>query len=345
MTPILIAAGVTLLASFLCSLFEAALYAVRPAMLEVLRARGVRGANRLARLRENVEEPIAAILTVNTVAHTIGATWCGAMVAEEFGSPAVGIFATVFTILVLLLTEIVPKSVGVRYADVIGPRIAMPLQIMIWMTWPIVRVVRGLMHLVTGGPHSEVPSEEEVVILAQQAASGGEVRAEEQRWVKNALRLDRFQAGDLRTPRTVVESLDANISVRDLLEHLEAWVHSRVPVTDGDPDKVIGMVYRREVVDVALRDPQADRLVRDLLHPIPFVPESMAANELLHQFIEDRTHMVAVVDEYGGFEGVVTLEDVLECLLGEQIVDEHDQVADLQALALERGKRRRPSDD
>lgn len=339
MTMIVIVASLTLLASFLCSLFEAALYAVPPAQIEVLRRRGTRGAARLARLRENVEEPIAAILTVNTIAHTVGAAWCGAMVGKEMGSQAVGIFAAVFTVLVLAVTEIVPKSLGVRYAAKLGPLMVGPLQLMIWSMWPIVWVVKRAM----GGlsAHDAGPTEDEVEVISRMAANSGAVRAEEHRWVRNALHLDRVTAGDLRTPRTVVETLEADTPIRDLLDRVERWVHSRVPVVeDSDPDKIIGLVHRREVLDAALRSPDKRLLIRDLLREIRFVPEQMPANELLSLFIADRAHMFVVVDEYGGVEGVVTLEDVLESLLGAEIVDEHDQVEDMQRLALERSRER-----
>ncbi len=332
MTAILLVAGGTLFASFLCSLFEAALYAISPARIEVLRERGVRGAERLARLRRDVEEPIAAILTVNTIAHTVGAAWCGAMVGREMGSRAVGVFAAVFTVLVLAATEIVPKSLGVRYAATLGPIIVLPLQWMIWSVWPVVWIVKRAMSRLSGVAHG--PTEEEVEVVSRMAAHRGTVRPEEHRWVRNALHLDRMTAGDLRTPRTVVETLDADTPLRDLLTHVDRWVHSRVPVVeDEDADQVLGLVYRREVLDAALRRPDEELFVRDLMRPIRFVPETMPANELLDLFLADRTHIVAVVDEYGGFEGVVTLEDVLECLLGAKIVDEHDTVEDMQTLA------------
>lgn len=340
MTPILIVGTLTLLASFLCSLFEAALYAISPARIELLREKGVRGAERLANLREDVEEPITAILTVNTIAHTVGAAWCGAMVGKEFGSAAVGIFAAAFTVLVLTVTEIVPKTLGVRYATALGPMIAFPLQIMIWSVWPIVWLVRVIMKRFSGT--ADGPTEDEIEIVSRMAARSGSVRAEEHRWVRNALHLDRTTAGDLRTPRTVVETLDADTPVRELLEDVSGWVHSRVPVVENaDPDRVLGVVYRREALDAALRRPEEELIVRDLLRPIRFVPETTRADKLLTLFLEDRAHMFAVVDEYGGMEGVVTLEDVLECLLGAEIVDEHDQVEDMQRLALERSRKRR----
>ena len=344
MTLILIVGGLTLLASFLCSLFEAALYAVTPAKLEVLKKKGVPGARRLARMRDNVEEPIAAILSINTVAHTVGSAWCGAMVAEAFGPKAVGIFAAVYTVLVLVLTEIIPKSFGVRYASVVGPRIAWPLQWMIWLAWPIARPARAFMSLLTKGKHDTGPTEEEVMHLSSLAAKHGLVRMDESRLVQNALRLDRVVARDLCTPRTVVETLPADLRVADVPALEGGWTHSRVPLTDGDKtDDVIGLVYRREVFDLLLQGP-GDKTLRDLVHPLRFVPETMPAHELLDLFLRHRRHLMAVVDEYGGLEGVVTLEDVLEELLGQEIVDEHDEFEDMQELARKRHEARRPAD-
>jgi CBS domain containing-hemolysin-like protein len=302
----------------------------------MLKERGATGARRIWQLRQDVEAPIAAILTVNTIAHTVGAAWCGAMVSDEFGSRALGVFAAVFTVLVLALTEIVPKSLGVRFAGPLGPFIVWPLQLMIWSVAPVVWVARWSMRLLTGRAHSGVPSEEEVVLFSRLAARGGAVRGEEHRWVRNALLLDQSTAADLLTPRTVIETLPADTSVAELRDQAPAWRHSRVPVTEGgDLDRVIGIVLRREVFDAALTGREGLRL-RELMHPIRFVPATMPAHRLLTLFLQNRTHLVGVLDEYGGLDGIVTLEDVLECLLGEEIVDEHDEVADLQELARER---------
>ena len=167
MTEILLVASLTLLASFLCSLFEAALYSVRPSQIEVLKERGAPGADRLARLRDDIEAPVAAILTVNTAAHTVGASWCGAMVAVEFGNYAIGAFAALFTVLVLAVTEIVPKSLGVRFAATLAPRIVWPLQIMIWSVWPVVWLARCSMRLITRRGEFTGPSEEELIVSLQ----------------------------------------------------------------------------------------------------------------------------------------------------------------------------------
>lgn len=338
MTAILVIATITLAISFLCSLFEAALYAVNPSQIELMRKNQVRGAEKLATLRADVEEPIAAILTVNTIAHTIGSAWCGALVSAEFGSQAFGIFAAVFTFLVLAFTEIVPKSIGFRFATGLAPRIAWPLQWMTWLSYPIARPARFAMRKLTGGESEDGPSEDELVVFARMAAREGKVRREEHQWVRNALLLDQKSAADLRTPRPVVNTLTADLTVSQAVEQQLDQAHSRVPVMEeAGSDSVVGMVYRRELFEHALRN-RPNVPITEIMKPIRHVPESMPGHALMRLFLRDRKHMVAVVDEYGSFEGIVTLEDVLEALLGEEIVDEHDIVVDMQAHARERMK-------
>ncbi len=332
MAWIITVALLTLAASFLCSLLEAVLYTITPSQIALLRKQERPGIERLARMRVEIEEPIAAILTINTIAHTVGSAWCGAMVGTEFGSAAVGVFAAVFTFLVLTITEIIPKSIGVRFATTLAPFVAWPLQFMVWIALPVARPAKALMHLMTGKAALEVPTEEEVLLFSEIAASHGSVRLEEHQWLENALRLDSVLAKDLRTPRNVVESFPADTPIAEAGALSKRWVHSRAPIYEGeDPEKVVGLVFRREVGDAALAE--RGGTLADLAHPLRFVPESMPAHTLLDLFIKKRRHMVGLIDEYGGFEGVVTLEDVLECLLGEEIVDEHDEIEDMQELA------------
>ncbi len=334
MTPILIVAGLTLFASFLCSLFEAALYSITPSQLELLKRDGSPGSKRLAALRENVEEPIAAILTINTVAHTIGSAVCGAMVKDYYNTDkSVAIFAAVFTFLVLGLTEIIPKSLGVRYAQSLGPRVSTPIQWMVWISYPIARPSKTVMRWLTGGADTDGPSEDEIVLFSKLALTAGGVRKDEHRWLKGALRLDQATAGELRTPRTVVTTLDASLTVGEVTAEGTQWVHSRFPVTENSsPDSVVGVVFRRDILQAAIEGSK-DTPIRTLIKPLAVVPEAMPAHELMAEFIRSRRHMVAVADEYGGFEGVVTLEDVFEQLIGEEIVDEFDIHEDMQQAA------------
>lgn len=333
MSSILAVALLTLATSFLCSLFEAALYAITPSQVELLKQGRRKGARRLERLREDIEEPIAAILTLNTIAHTVGAAWCGAMVAKLYGEGAVLWFATFFTIAVLVLTEIIPKSLGVRHAPTLAPRLAVPLQLMTWIAWPIARPTRAAMRLLSSGHKQKGPSEEEVLVFAQLASRHGQVRREEGTWVENALNLDRVRAKEIMTPRPVVESLPADMTIAQAMARAGRWVHSRIPLLDPKNSEVFdGMLHRREVFDAGVSG-KGEQTLSTLRRELDTVPESMPAHQLLRLFLQRRRHMVAVVDEYGSYQGIVTLEDVLETLLGTEIVDEYDQIVDMQAHA------------
>lgn len=332
MTLIIVVATVTLFASFLCSILEAALYAITPSQLEVLKKKKVIGARRFAKFRERPDEPIAAILTVNTVAHTVGAAWLGALVKEE-GGLSLGLFTAGFTLLVLAGTELVPKSLGIRYAPRLVPILTGPLQLLVWISWPLAQPAKAFIERLTGSSGSHAaPTEEEIIAMSKIAARGGELTSREMRWVENALMLDSVSAKDLMTPRPVVQSLGAETTVGEAVKRLVGVRHSRMPIYDGNPDKLIGLVHRRDVHDCFVRGAAKVR-VRDLIQPLDVVHSGTKGPQLLEKFIRDKRHMVAVLDEYGGFEGIVTLEDVIECLLGAEIVDEHDEHEDMQEFA------------
>jgi CBS domain containing-hemolysin-like protein len=335
MTEILLVAGITLLVSFLCSLFESSLYALSPSQAETLAASGRFGTRRLQLLRDHVDEPIAAILSINTIANTAGAAWFGSLVAAHYGdgSNALALGTALLTFAILLVAEIIPKSLGVRYAKQFGPLIAWPLQFMVWLVWPVVKASALLMRLLTRGGEPEAPSEAEVEVLAREAAQQGSMRAQEYRWVRNALALDRVMARDVMTPRTVVASLPADTRICDIDPADHPWKYSRVPITKGpNLDGLIGIAYQKQVFEEVLAG-RNETAMRDIARPIDIVPETMLGHDLLSKLLRDRVHMVAVADEFGGIEGIVTLEDVLESLLGSEIVDEHDEVTDMQQLA------------
>ncbi len=338
MTTIILIALFTLAVSFLCSTLEATLYSLTMPQLDVLRDRGVFGAERFSKFRADVGEPIAAILTVNTIANVVGAAICGGLVAERFGDAALGVFSAIFTVAVLALAEIVPKSIGVRFGKSLVPLLVWPLQILIWVSLPIARTCSLMIRRLTRGAGVEAPTDEEIIAMSKQAARVGELTVLERTWVENALRLDEVSASDLLTPRTVVQFLSADRRVDGLEADRAKLVHSRMPVTEGDDlDRIVGVVYRRDLFDALAADRGA-LTVRDLMHTIDFVPETIKGPQLLDRFIRRKRHMVAVIDEYGGFEGLVTLEDVMECMLGVEIVDEHDEHVDMQAFAREQAK-------
>jgi CBS domain containing-hemolysin-like protein len=338
METIFIIVAISLTGSFLCSLFEAALYSATPTRVEAQRRQGVWGAARLAKLRHGIEEPIAAILTVNTIANTMGATWAGALVGEHFGTYWVTWFAAAFTVTVLFFTEIVPKTLGVVHANTLGAYVAWPIQAMIWLVWPLAKLSVRLTKVLSRGKKPSGPTEEEILVMSDLALQAGKLLPEEQVLVKNALRLDQVKVHDLMTPRTVVEWLPARLTLAEAAAR--NILHSRIPVVEGDDLlQVTGLVHRRDLFDALARG-EKERRVSEFLRPVRHVVETAPANRMLEEFLARREHLAMVVDEHGDIRGLLTLEDILEHLLGREIVDEYDEHADMQEVARRKARRR-----
>ena len=333
---IFIIAGVSILVSFCCSILEAGLFSITRSRIETLRRQGDPRGETLAKLRQHIDESIAAILIVNTIAHTIGAAWAGALVRELYDSFALGVFSAVFTFAILFFSEIIPKSLGVRYAAFLAPLFALPLQIMTWSLWPLVKICVLATRFWGKGHGASDSSEEDIISLASLVHRQGEIAEREAQWVANALRLNNVTAYDLMTPNPVVSRVGAAMTLKEAKIDHEHWRFSRIPVCEpGKPDRIVGVVQRRHVFDALARD-EFDKNMQDLMAPPEFVPETLPAHQLLDRFLEKRRHLFCVLDETEIFTGVVTLEDVLECLLGQEIVDETDLHEDMQAVAKER---------
>jgi CBS domain containing-hemolysin-like protein len=338
LTTIFLIVAVSLVGSFLCSLFEAALYSIPPTRIEAMRRAGKFGAKKLAALRARVDQPIAAILTFNTITHTMGATWAGALVGETYGNYWVTWFSVAFTIAILFLTEIIPKTIGVVHASTLGPLSAWPIQGMIWLVWPLAWVSVKVTEKLTKRAEAAGPSEEEILVMADLAHKSGKVLPEEHSWIQNALRLDRVTAHNLLTPRPVVEWLPTSLTVAEA--SARKLLHSRLPLVEGDDlAQTRGVVHRRDIYDRLVRG-ENDTKLSALMKPVAFVPETLAGNALLKHFLREQRHLTMVVDEHGDVVGLVTLEDVIEHLLGQEIVDEYDEHADLQEAARRKARAR-----
>jgi CBS domain containing-hemolysin-like protein len=327
---------VSLVGSFLCSLCEASLYGVTSTQVEVLRRGRIPGSDRLAKLRGRIDEPIAGIAVFNSLAQTVGATWTGALVGELYGNPWLGPFSAVFALTMLLLTEIVPKGVGLAWAGTLAPRLAWVIQGMVWRVYPLAAFGRWLTRTVTHRAPGQLPTEEEVLVMADLAARGGTILPDELRWVEKVLRLNNVTVQQLMTPRQVVFSLPADLRL-DSAEILgERLVHSRIPVTDGDDlDRVIGVVQRRAVFDHVVHK-DCNKTLRELMRPALFASAGWGGHQLLDRLMAERQHLAVVTDARRHVAGVVTLEDVLENLVGKPIVGEHDTHPEMQHLARER---------
>lgn len=342
---ILVVVAASLAGSFLCSLCEASLYGVTATQVEVLRRGRIAGSDRLAKLRQRIDEPVAGIAAFNSLAQTVGAAWTGALVGELYGNVWLGPVSAVFALTMLLLTEIVPKSMGLAWSGTLAPRLAWVIQGMVWLVYPLALLCRWLTRTITRRAPGQQPTEEEVLVMADLAAQGGTILPDELRWVENVLRLNDVTVHQLMTPRQVLFSLPANLRLDSGELLAERMVHSRIPVTEGDDlDRVIGVVQRRAVFDHIVRK-DCNKTLRELMRPALFVSEDCGAHQLLDRLMAERQHLAVVTDARGHVVGVATLEDVLENLLGKPIVGEHDTHPEMQHMARERARFRASTDD
>lgn len=335
MLTLVLAVSAAVLISFSCSLAEAALYAVPWAAIEQLRDAGRKSGAILYRMRTEVDKPIAAILTLNTVANTAGSTVAGAAFLAVYGSEYMALFATVFTIIILAFGEIVPKTLGVAHSATVARLLARPLNFMIICLTPLLWCTSLLTRLLSPGGSAPQISEDDITAMTSLSRQAGRIQPYEENFVRNVLSLDQKRVYDIMTPRTVVFSLPENITVGEAYRDPRIWHFSRIPVYGDDNEDLVGLVERRTLGQCFAEDKQ-DLPLSAIMRPLHFVQETQTLDLLLRELLKARVHLFAVIDEYGGLAGVVSLEDVLEEMLGSEIMDESDNVADLRALARER---------
>lgn len=335
MTELVLAVTVAMFTSALCSLFEAVLYSVPASHIESLIARGSSSGRILQRLREDVDRPIAAILSLNTIANTAGAAVAGAAAAAVFGHDRLVWFSAVFTLLILLFSEVVPKTAGVVFARALAPWIARPLDWLVTILAPLVWLSRQATRLISRHRAEPGVSDEELVVMARLGLRAGTMRVDEVRVIENVLALERKTARDIMTPRTVMVALDHELTADEARQKPGVLAHGRIPVYAKTPDDVVGILLRRDLL-AAVADGRGSTPIGKMLRPAHFVTDGMSLDRLLHKALHERRHLLVAIDEHGGVAGILTLEDILEEILGTEIVDEHDPVDDLRELARRR---------
>ena len=346
MIVFVVSVATVLVVSALCSLTEAALYAVRLPYARQLAESGSVAGKLLVRFKGGMERPISAILIVNTVANTAGASVAGVQAELLFGKSQAALvwFTVSFTLAVLVFSEILPKVVGVVHNRPIARAFAVPLNLAIVGLTPIIWFVQRFSRVLQPREPILAAPEEEVHQMAMLSAEEGSILPIEAKLVKNVLRLNEVRARDIMTPRTVVFRLPAELTLREVAQQVKSWSQSRIPVHSGDdPEHCTGLVLTKDILGMLARD-EFDATLQSIARPLYFVPEATPGHVLLKTFLQRETHLFGVVDEYGGLAGVVTLEDVLESLLGEEIVDEADISVDLQQVARLRLRQRHGED-
>lgn len=337
MFELIIAVGLVILVSATCSLFEAVLYSVPVSHIEKLSQGGSSSGIVLKELRANIDKPISAILSLNTVANTAGAAVAGALAVDALGSKYLPLFSALFTIAILVFSEVIPKTAGVKFSKGISPYIAWPIKVMITVFSPIIWLLGKITSIFAGGKNDDGVSAEELVVLARLGRSTGGLNSDEAAVIENILLLKKKGVDSVLTPRSVLSMLDGNLTVEEAAKQKDVYHHSRLPVFFDDKDNAVGLAHRKDIL-APLAAEESGTKISDIMVPLQFVGKEMKLDELLKLFLSQRQQMVAVIDEFGSLSGVVTLEDVLEEILGKEIVDECDEVADMRELAKERRK-------
>lgn len=312
---------------------EAVILSVSPAYVAVAVEKKRRSGLLLEHLIEKIDRPLSAILTLNTISHTLGSATIAYQVQHLYGDSMVTVASVVLTFCVLIFSEILPKSIGASHWKALAPFTAYVVQTMIFILYPFVYMSERLSRLLRKTEDPEV-TREEVIMTAELGAEEGTIRTKESNIIKNLLMLDKMFVADVMTPRSVFFALEATETVEEIANKYRPIRFSRVPVYDSNLDNIIGMTHRYKILE-ALSGDQHDKKIGDLTSPISTVPERMTVSQALDFFIKEKEHLALAVDEYGIVTGLVTLEDAVETLLGVEIVDEFDSVEDMRKFALE----------
>ena len=329
----IVSAVTAVVVSAMCSVAEAALYSIPVSHVEVLAQSGSRTGRILKRLKRDINQPITAILTLNTIANTMGAAVAGAAVSALYGDQYLAYFSALFTLTILFVSEIIPKTAGVAYCKQLGPMIAYPVLWLVRVSTPIVWICRRVTSLIEKDGGREFVSAMEVQAVANLSHEAGEINSQEEKIIINILELKNRTVRRAMTPRTVTFTLSANMTVGEAGDMQDKWsLHSRVPVYDKDPDDIVGVVLRKNVL-LKAAEGETGVLLKELMEPAHFVPEAAPLPNILLEFFEQRQHLFIVVDEYGAFTGVISMEDIIEEIMGEEIMDESDKTRDMRALA------------
>ena len=341
MTLLVIYLLLTLILSFTCSLLEATLLSSTSSYIESLDKKGYspKTVDLAKDVKQNIDKSISSILTLNTFANTMGAAGVGAQAAIIFGSNWQAVIAFILTLMVLFISEIFPKTLGAIYwRKFIVPAVYI-ISFMVKITYPFIFLATFITNALQKGRKNEVNfSKDEIITIVNMSEKEGVLQAKESILIKNLFKLKNIKAKDIMTPRTVVFAFDSKTTLKEALLNDNLYVYSRIPVYNESIDDIVGVVFKQTILEKRVKKKKST-LLKDIMVPIHKVPENLSVSTLFDMFIRMKMHLFLVQDEYGQTSGVVTLEDALETMLGIEIVDEMDQVADLQEFAKDESKR------
>ena len=302
----------------------------------MLESEGKTGASLLKKYKQDIDKPISAILTLNTIAHTVGAAGVGAQSQEIWGDEFFALTSAVLTFLILVLSEIIPKTIGASYWRQLAIPAARIIHTLVIITYPFVLLSEFITHFFSSNHQPMTVSREEVSAMVNVGAEEGVLATKENRMIQNLLKLDDIKARDIMTPSSVVEMAEESMTLREFYRHDAYSTYSRIPVYNEENDDFIkGYVLRQTILEKLSEDKFELRLT-DIVRPVLTFQENEPVSKIWEKLLAKKEHISVIIDEYGCFRGIVTMEDVIETMLGTEIVDEKDTVTDMQELAREK---------
>lgn len=326
--------------SFLCSVLEAVLLSTPASFVNMKEREGAKSALLFKKLKQDIDKPLSAILSLNTVAHTVGAAGVGAQATAVFGEAYFGVVSAVLTILILVLSEIIPKTIGASYWRSLAMVSAKAMNWMIIICYPLVWLSERITKLLAPKQRELSVSREEVSAMVTIGAEEGTFKTKENKIIQNLIKLENVRAKDVMTPRIVVATASEDMTMRDFYTNKSFLQHSRIPIYSESKENITGYVLRQNVFEYLAEDKFMVRLA-DMKREIKVFIESKPITFIWEDMLMHKEHIALIVDEYGSFEGIVTMEDIIETIFGLEILDEKDNIEDMQQYARERWAQRK----
>jgi CBS domain containing-hemolysin-like protein len=325
----------SIIVSFMCSVWEAVLLSITPSYVQIKMQEGKAIGHSLNEFKEDIDKPLSAILTLNTIAHTVGALGVGAQATKIWPNNGLMtglIIPVVMTLGILILSEIIPKTIGASKWKSLAPFTVKSLKLVMTLLYPLVWFSQLITRHFKDDLHKSVLSRADFTAMTRVGAESGIIAPSESKIIDNLLKFNSVRAKDIMTPRMVVTAAPEDLSISDFYIENEALNFSRVPVFSASKDHITGYVMKDDILTSMIKKKDSESLGK-IKREISVVTENMSIQQIFDKLMEDKEHIALVVDEFGGMSGVLTMEDVIETLLGMEIMDESDKVEDLQLLA------------
>ncbi len=331
--------------SFICSTLESVILSVTHSHIGILVKTNHRSGKLLQHLKDDINRPLAAILTLNTIANTVGAAGVGAQAMHVFGSGSVAMASGILTFCILVFSEIIPKTIGATYWKRLASPSAYIIRVLMIFTFPFVWLSEALSaQLTPDEDEMKKVSREEITVMAEMGEDEGSIDEHESDIIENLFKLKKIPIEDILTPRSVIFALQHNDTVAKVMNEHEDLNFSRIPIYKENIDDIIGIVYKDTLLET-MADDNFDKTMADILDPVDTVFEKQTVESVLNKFTKTRSHIFIVKDEFGGTTGIVTMEDCIETLLGVEIMDESDEVEDMRELAKDQLRQKRQSEE